>query len=259
MLINDLEINKADNTWKYVDDTTTSEIVVKGASSNSQLIADTVVQWSFENRVKLSSEKFKELRISFAKNKPQLAPVVVNNQELECVESAKLLRVTISKNLTWNMHIDQIIKKASKRMYFLIQLKRANAARHELILFYTSRIRSVMNYASPRFSTPYHFYLKKDLENVEKRALSIICPGLAYRKALELSNIMSINGYIASLCKKTFLSIATDPAHRLHNILQSSGPSSDNLRCKRCFAIPKCKTERFKNSFLVRSCIENEF
>ena len=32
-----------------------------------------------------------------------------------------------------------------------------------------------------------------------------------------------------------------------------------NLRCKRRFAFPKCKTERFKNSFLVRSCIDNEF
>ena len=156
-------------------------------------------------------------------------------------------------------HIDQIIKKASKRMYFLIQLKRANVARHELILFYTSCISSVMTYASPAFFYALPLYLKKDLENVEKWALSIICPGLAYRKALELSNIMSINDYIASLCKKTFLSIANDPAHRLHNTLQSSGPSCYNLRCKRRFAIPKCKTERFKNSFLVRSCIDNKF
>ena len=61
-----------------------------------------------------------------------------------------------------------------------------------------------------------------------------------------------------STCKKTFLSIANDPAHRLHNMLQSSGPSCYNLRCKRRFAIPKCKTERFKNSFLVRSCFDNE-
>ena len=285
VLINDLEINNAENIWKYVDDTTTSEIVVKGASSNSQFIAVTVMQWSFENRVKLNSEKCKELRISFAnslrgrrskgkgkgkgirardhargaKNKPQLAPIVVNNQELECVESAKLLGVTISNNLTWNMHIDQIIKKASKRMHFLIQLKRANVARHELILFYTSCIRSVMTYASPAFFYALPLYLRKDLENVEKRALSIICPGLAYRKALEVSNIMSINDYITSLCKETFLSIANDPAHRLHNMLQSSGPSSYNLRCEGRFAIPKCKTKRFKNSFLVRSCTDNEF
>ena len=160
--------------------------------------------------------------------------------------------VTISNNLTWNMHIDRIIKKASKRMYFLTQLKRANVARHELILFYTSCIRSVMTYASPAFFYALLLYLKKDLENAEKRALSIICPGLAYTKALELSNIMSINDYIASLCKKTFLSIANDPAHRLHNMLQSLGPSCYNPRCKRRFVIPKCETERFKNSFLAR-------
>ena len=138
-------------------------------------------------------------------------------------------------------------------------ISRTNVARHELILFYTCCIRSVMTYASPAFFYALPLYLKKDLENVEKQALSIICPGLAYRKALELSNIMSINDYIASLCKKTFLSIANDPAHRLHNMLQSSGPSCYNLQCKRRFVIPKCKTERFKNSFLVRSCIDNEF
>ena len=80
------------------------------------------MQWSFENRVKLNSKKCKELRISFAKKKPQLAPIVVNNQEHGIC--------------TWNMHIDQIIKKASKRMYFLIQLKRVIVARHELILFF---------------------------------------------------------------------------------------------------------------------------
>ena len=192
---------------------------------------------------------FRDPRFSRYHSPPLL---VVNNQELECVESAKLLGVTISNNLTWNMHIDQIIKKASKRMYFLIQLKRANVARHELILFYTSCIKSVMTYASPAFFCALPLYLKKDLENVEKRALSTICPGLAYRKALELSNIMSINDYIVSLCKKTFLSIANDPAHRLNNTLQSSGPSCYNLRCKRRFKIPKCKTERFKNSFFSK-------
>ena len=54
-----------------------------------------------------------------------------------------------------------------------------------------------MTYASPSFFYALPLYLKKDRENVEKRALSIICPGLAYRKALELSNIMCINDYIA--------------------------------------------------------------
>ena len=61
-------------------------------------------------------------------------------------------------------------------------------------------------------------YLKKDLEHVEKQALSIICPGLAYREALKFLHIDSTLGYIANLCKKTFSSIANDPAH--HFVVQ---------------------------------------
>lgn len=41
------------------------------------------------------------------------------------VENVKLLGFNISSNLTWNVHIKEIVKKASKRLYFLIQLKRA--------------------------------------------------------------------------------------------------------------------------------------
>ena len=54
----------------------------------------------------------KELRISFVKNEPQFAPIVVDGKELERVTSAKLLGLTISSNLTWNEHISEVIKKA---------------------------------------------------------------------------------------------------------------------------------------------------
>ena len=64
-----------------------------------------------------------------------------------------------------------------------------------------------MTYASPAFFYALPLYLKKDLENVEKRALSIIWPGLAYRKALELSNIM--------LSMTTSLAYVKRPSSRL--------------------------------------------
>ena len=111
-----------------------------------------------QNRVKLNKEKCKDLTISFVKNEPQFAPIVVDGKELERVTSAKLLGLTISSNLIWNEHISDVIKKASKCLYFLIQF---------------------------------------------------------------------------------------------------SGPSRYALRCNRCFIVPKCKTDHFRNSFIVRSCIDN--
>lgn len=63
VLINDLEVSSGINVemWKYVDDTTTSEVVIKGKVSISQGIADRVMEWSFKNRVQLNNDKCKEL------------------------------------------------------------------------------------------------------------------------------------------------------------------------------------------------------
>ena len=138
-------------------------------------------------------------------------------------------------------------------MFFLVQLKRAKVSRHELILFYIPCIRSVLTYGWPVFFYALSMYLKKGLERVEKRALSIICPGLAYREAVQFLHIDFILDYIANLCKKTFSSIANDPAPRSYSMLPFSGPSSYNLRLKRRFLIPKCRTELFKDSLFSKN------
>jgi len=45
-------------------------------------------------------------------------------------------------------NINIIVSKASKRLYFLKQLRRAGVSSHQLLLFYTSVIRPVLEYAS---------------------------------------------------------------------------------------------------------------
>ena len=78
ILINDLSPSDNLNAklWKYADGTTSSEVVPKGSDSNAQQIADKVAQWSSDNRVKLNNEKCKELSISFARNQPELQPLL---------------------------------------------------------------------------------------------------------------------------------------------------------------------------------------
>ena len=50
-----------------------------------------------------------------------------------------------------NLHINETIKKASKRLYFLRQLKCARVSTSDLVRFYTCCIRSVCDYAVPVF------------------------------------------------------------------------------------------------------------
>ena len=194
VLINDLNLCNIQNAdmWKYVGDTTTSEVVKKGNKSNAQLIVDRVTHWSTVNRVKLNIDKCKELRISFAKDEPDFHPIVIDGECLEVVKSAKLLGVKLTTNLLWNDHINDTIKKASKRLYFLIQLKRAKLSPKDLVLFYITCIRSVLTYAIPVFFDGLPKYLKLELERVQKRAFSIISPNIAYSQALQEANILTI-------------------------------------------------------------------
>jgi hypothetical protein len=174
VVINDLALNNDTNAylWEYVDDTTSSEIVAKGHSSYSQNIVDSVAQWSLDNKLILNDEKCKELRVCFARNQEDFQPIYVNGKELEIVKSAKLLGVTVTSDLSWNAHINNVIKKAAKRLYFLVQLKRANLPRKDLVLFYITCIRSLLTYAMPVFFYALPKYLQSELECVQKKGPS---------------------------------------------------------------------------------------
>ena len=132
-MINDLDLNA--QQWKYMDDTTVSKVVAKARITQVQAMVCRVIEWSCENRVQQNTKKCKELRISFAKEQRVFVPVIIEGKEMGLVTSAKLLGVTITNDLTWNDHVTKITQNASKRLYFLTQLKRAGVLKQDLALF----------------------------------------------------------------------------------------------------------------------------
>ena len=129
-----------------------------------------------------------------------------------------------------------MIKKAAKRLYFLIQLKRAHASQKDLCLFYSTCVRSVIDYAVPVFHYALPAYLMQELKGVQKRAKRIICPDMEYQHALALTNLPSVGSIIvifASVRLKVFSMIAAinsgnycHPYMRASTILGTRGPSA---------------------------------
>ena len=78
---------------------------------------------------RLHDGKCKELRIDFKQNRSIFFPISINDKQIEVVNEVKLLGVTLRSDLRWNSHVHNIISKCSKRLYLLIQLKRANVAK----------------------------------------------------------------------------------------------------------------------------------
>ena len=76
------------------------------------------------------------------------SPIVSDGLEFEQVSSAKITGVTFRQDLKWSNHIDNITAKASKLLYLLRELRRAGVSSNDLVRFYCSAIRSVVEYSS---------------------------------------------------------------------------------------------------------------
>ena len=173
----------------------------------------------------------------------------MEGKEVQLVSSAKLLGLTIANDLTWNDHVTEITKKASKRLYFLTQLKRAGVPKQDLALFYVSCVRSVIDYAAPVFFNGLPQYLKKELVRLEKRAVSIITSGKC-NSAIEVGLTPILEHYYV-LCSRLFDNIVSDPNHKLKALLPPDYDNSRyNLRRQRLFNMPKLCTNRTSNTFI---------
>ena len=134
------------------------------------------------------------MRISFSRSIPEYDNLLIDSNIIETVNSLKLLGVTLSKDLRWNIHIDSLIKKTSKRLYFISQLKRAKVSPEDLIKFYVACIRSVLLYACQVYHYNLPEYLSKSLEQIQKRAMRIIYGyDTSYNSALEQAGINKLS------------------------------------------------------------------
>lgn len=167
--------------------------------------------------------------------------------------SVKLLGLNISNKLKWICHVSEITKKASSRPYFLRQLKLAKIAEKELVNFYTTCIRPITECAWPVFHNGLSKYLSNHLERIQKRALRIIFPSANYAQALEVCSLLSLCDRRETLTTKLFQEIRCNTSHKLYHLLPEQNKSSVNLRNRRKFNVPVCKTDRLRNSFIYNS------
>ena len=249
LMINDIGITDND-LWKYVDDSTIAEPLHKWQTSKIQSAVDELAEMSHRNKFQINEAKCKELRISFAKCKPQFEPIVIDDKLIKVVTRVKLLRLNISNDLKWNCHISEIVKKVVTQLYYPGQLKRTHVAEKDLATFHITCIRPITEYACPVFHNELPSYLSDDLERIQKRALRIIFHQSSYVEALELCSLPSLYDRRESLTTKLFEEICCDTNHKLHHLLPEFNRSSVDLRKTRKFNVPRCETNRLNNSFI---------
>ena len=189
-------INSSLKDWpgriKFVDDTSAFEIIPRYSPSLMPLVVNDISAFASARGMELNHKKCKQMVISFLKYK---------GSDEKDLSSFKLLGVWISNDLSLNTHVDMVLKKANSRLYALRLLKKAGLLPADIVEIYVSFIRSRIEYASPVWSS-LPKSLSDLLESVQKRALKIAYPALAYEEALETSKLQPLSIRRDASCKK---------------------------------------------------------
>ena len=175
--------------------------------------------------------------------------ILIEGKVVERVDHVKLLGITLSNDLTWKRHVDNIVKNAGKRMYMLYQLKRASVNQADLVTIYISVVRPVVEYACPVWHTNLPIYLSDNIEMIQKRAVREIFPGMCYVDILNHINLSTLKERRDYLCKKYFINMQAR-SHKVNCLLPKKRLVDYNLRHGNMYPLTVTRTNRFKNSLI---------
>ena len=223
---------------KYADDITILHRIRTHTDDNLQSEFDNVANWSNKRCLPINFLKCKVLDI-ITKKTLQTSPVSISTDvSIPSVSTMTLLGITLSADLKWNSHIYNIIKKASRRVFIIRNLKKADCPSSTLLNAYSSLIRSICLYAYPSFCN-IPVYLQCKLLRLERRVLRII--GVPHD---EVSQTVIDAGI--SLCERLFTKVVSEPGHPLRRCFEQR---TSKTRSTKILKPVKAKTSRLSASF----------
>jgi hypothetical protein len=161
-----------------------------------------------------------------------------NGAAIEKVETAKLLGVTISGDLKWDSHVDEICARAARRLYSIVSLRTIGVPPTALKQLYLCTIRSLLTYAVPAWCNIGKGLTDK-LEKVERRATRIIATPRISPTLKEAINCT---------CMRLMRQVEKHPHHPLA-VTVVWNPTDCKLRRKNTVSSYWAKTSRLRDSF----------
>ena len=141
--------------------------------------------------MEFNSDKCEVLIITRKRN-PVIFPYKLHNKELNVTNAAKYLGVTISKDLNWTHHINNITGKARNRptlRFIKINIKTSNTKVKEMA--YNTYVRLQVEYCSTIWN-PWQKILSQQIESVQRSAARYECNNYNYTNSVT-SMLKSLN------------------------------------------------------------------
>ncbi len=193
------------------------------------------VQWCDKHFLSINTKKTVEMMFD-PKSIGDHLPVVINGQNIVQVDSCRYLGIHIDNKLTWSVQVENVCIRIQQRLYFLRRLRVFGVNQKVLLLFYHAVIESIFRYGISAWFGNLSVHLKAQITRLTQRAMKI----------MGVKQHPTPQALFEETVTRQAQKIISDPTHVLHSEYQL-------LPSGRRFRVPKCRLNRFKNSFVPLS------
>ena len=188
--------------------------------------------------------------INFCHTQSDHQPLRLSGRELQSTDCVKILGVKITKDLKWDVHTTDIIKRATGRLFMLTTLKRFGLSLDDLKTIYTGFIRPLVEYAVPAWHPGLTEHQHYALERVQKRACKIILGKkyTSYQDALVLCQLTDLRSRRDQICLKFANKLLEHPDFRSWLPNNRKEETGRCLRNADHLSLPKVRTQRYSRS-----------
>ena len=257
--VNDLaSVSKHAITILFADDT---NLIYNGTTYNNLKIIieddlSKISDWFRANKLALNESKTKLMIFHTQLNKPpDDFQIILNNVELERVDSTKFLGVLIQENLQWNTHINYICNKVSKATAILAKLKHY-LPKYVLLLIYNSLCLSHIMYALSVWGGAPISAIGR-LNKIHKKGIRHVCNAKynAHTEPLfKRENILQLHDLFKLQCVKIMYKKIQKTLHSYHSsklttnfeITQKHTRQKENININRQNNIGKINSINYK-------------
>ena len=149
-----------------------------------------------------NQKKTKYMIFNFSKKYQFSTRLLLNDKNIEEIDSTKLLGTFITKDLKWDLNTSNIVKKATMRLQLLIKVASFGASIEDLKTVYITFVRSILEQSAVVWHSSLTEENKQDLERIQRSAVLIMMGQKfkSYSKSLLFLDLEDLNSRRENLC-----------------------------------------------------------
>ena len=225
---------------------------IEATKLKSQEWLNEIDQWTENQKMLINGKKTKTMIINFTENYQFSTRLKLKNENVEVINSTRLLGTILSDDLGWDLNTASIVKKANARMALLRKVASFGTPPEDLKIIYVLFIRSILEQSATVWHSSLTVENVNDLERVQKSAIKVILQEKfkGYQNGLAMLDLEDLKTRRENLCLE-FAKKCVKSKQLCHMFPKNTKSHKMNTRKNEVYEVQHANTGRLKNSAII--------